>query len=73
MVMHEVNYFSMHVNEICLWIYVHALYYTPATEQRTVKNPYYISLEQLHFRLQHTSLLLPMSSCSFLRNVVHIM
>jgi len=74
MVMHEVNYFfSVHVNEMCLWIYVYTLYYTQVTEQRSVANPYYISLELLHFPLQHTFLLLQMSSCSFLRNSVHIM
>ena len=38
--MHEVNYFfSMHINETCLWLYVYALYYTPAMEQRSVKSP----------------------------------
>lgn len=72
--MHEVNYFfSMHVNEICLSKYVHTLYNTQATEQRSVTNSYYISLELLHFPLQHNSLLLQISGCSFLRNVVPIM
>lgn len=47
--MHKVNYFfSMHVNEICPWIYVYTLYYTQATEQRSVTIPYYISLDVTH-------------------------
>jgi hypothetical protein len=63
----------MHVNKICLSKYVYTLHYTQATEQRSVTNSYCISLELLHFPLQHTSLILQISSCSFLRNVVHIM